>query len=104
MKRKYFLPLFLLIQIIFLNVLSFFPEIVERFYSNGIFQIISKTGRFSFGKIGFSVGDVVYGFLIVFVVFWIYKTWHFRRKEKILTIFWVESKQPFVDCTTNLIS
>jgi len=78
MKRKYILPAFLLVQIIVLKIVSFFPEFVERFYSNGLYVWISGFLRISLGWIPFSVGDILY-FIVIFLVlkwFWkVRKTW-----------------------------
>jgi hypothetical protein len=89
MQRKYIFPLFLLFQILVLKVISFFPELVERFYSNGLYIVISKISRTLFGKIPFSVGDLIYGFLIVYLLFRLWKTkksWRLNWKENSLTI------------------
>jgi hypothetical protein len=88
-KRKYILPLFLLFQIIFLKILAFFPETVERFYSNGLYVFISKISRTVFGSIPFSVGDIIYGIAIVYVLFSIWKTrksWRLQWKDNLLRI------------------
>ena len=73
-KRKYIFPLFLVFQIIFLKIIAFFPEAVERFYSNGMYIWISKISRISLGKIPFSVGDVFYGIVILYTIIFIWKT------------------------------
>lgn len=74
MQRKYILPLFLLFQILFLKTIAFFPEFVERFYSNGLYVFISKISRMVLGKIPFSVGDIIYGILILYLLKWFWKT------------------------------
>ena len=74
MKRKYILPLFLVFQIIFLKILAFFPEVVERYYSNGLYVFTSRLERTLLGKIPFSIGDVLYGILIVYLLISIWKT------------------------------
>lgn len=89
MKRKYILPLFLLFQILFLKILAFFPEVVERYYSNGLYVLTSKSERFVLGWIPFSVGDVLYGLLIVYLLFSIWKTrktWRSQWKDHLLNI------------------
>lgn len=89
MKRKYILPLILVIQIIFIKTLAFFPEVVERFYSNGLFLFISRTERFLFGSIPFSIGDVLYAILIVYLLISIWKTrktWRNQWKDNLLNI------------------
>ena len=72
MQRKYILPLFLFIQILFLQLLSLFPELVERYYSNGMYVYISNFFRIVFGHFPFSVGDCIY-FLVGFLILrWFY--------------------------------
>lgn len=83
MKRKYLLPLLLLVQIVFLKLLAFFPETVEHFYSNGVYIYISKALRIILGSIPFSVGDILYGFAIVYCIYWLYKNWKLNWKDKI---------------------
>ncbi|MES2575211.1 MAG: DUF3810 domain-containing protein [Bacteroidota bacterium] len=89
MQRKYILPLFLLIQILFLKIIAFFPEVVEQFYSNGLYVFISKISRIILGKIPFSVGDVIYGILILLLIRWLWKTrksWKLEWKDNLLKI------------------
>ena len=89
MQRKYILPVFLLIQIVLLQVISFFPEAVERFYSNGLYVWIAKFSRIVLGKIPFSVGDVIYFIVIFFVLKWLFqhrKTWKHDWKNNCLHI------------------
>ncbi|OOG67965.1 DUF3810 domain-containing protein [Flavobacterium sp. A45] len=89
MKRNYILPLFLLMQIVILKIIRFFPENVERFYSNGIYVFISKFSRIVLGKIPFSIGDCIYFILILFALKWFWKnrkSWKLNWKNNILTV------------------
>lgn len=89
MKRKYILPIFLLFQILFLKIIAFFPETVERIYSNGLYIFISKFSRTVLGKIPFSVGDVIYGVLIIYLLIQLWKTrksWRLQWKNNLLKI------------------
>jgi hypothetical protein len=89
MKRSYFLPLFLLIQIIILKIIRFFPETVERFYSNGFYIYLSKFSRIVFGEIPFSIGDCIYFILILFALKWFWtkrKSWKEEWKNNLLTV------------------
>ncbi len=89
MKRKFLLPVFLIIQIIFLQILSFFPQFVEQFYSNGLYPILSNVSRFVLGKIPFSIGDLFYSVLICFVIYWLWKKrkiWKTNWKNNLITI------------------
>ncbi len=87
MQRKYILPTFLLIQILVLQIIPYFPEFVERFYSNGLYIFISKISRLTLGKIPFSAGDVMYGILILYLLKSIWKTrktWKQEWKNNVL--------------------
>lgn len=89
MKRRYILPLFLLIQIIILKIIRFFPETVEVFYSNGFYVYLSKFSRIVLGKIPFSVGDFLYFILIVLLVKWFWtkrKSWKQEWKTNLLNV------------------
>ena len=89
MQRKYILPLFLVFQIVFLKIIAFFSEIIERYYSNGIYVWISKFSRITLGQIPFSVGDCIYAILIVFLLLSIWKSrklWKTGWKEMFLKI------------------
>ena len=43
-----------------IKIFSFFPELVERIYSTGIFPVIAQTLRTLTGWIPFSIGDILY--------------------------------------------
>ncbi|WP_264563518.1 DUF3810 domain-containing protein [Flavobacterium sp. N3904] len=89
MKRSYILPILLLIQILLLKIIQFFPEVVERFYSNGIYVYTSKFSRIILGKIPFSVGDCIYFILILFALKWFWKnrkSWKLNWKNNLLTV------------------
>ncbi|SDC36452.1 DUF3810 domain-containing protein [Niabella drilacis] len=51
-----------------IKLLSFFPGAVEAYYTRGIYVFISKFQRFLFGRLPFSMGDLLYMVLIVFLV------------------------------------
>ncbi|MGA9637501.1 DUF3810 domain-containing protein [Flavobacterium sp.] len=89
MKTKYILPLFLIIQILFLKVIAFFPEFIEYYYSNGLYLFSSKILRISLGIFPFSIGDLLYGILIFFILKWFWnkrKSWKTNWKNNSLTI------------------
>lgn len=54
------IPLALLIR-----VLAYFPEWVERYYSNGLFPLFARLQRLLLGWVPFSFGDLLYGFLLL---------------------------------------
>ncbi|MDD5152291.1 MAG: DUF3810 domain-containing protein [Flavobacterium sp.] len=89
MQRKYILPLFLFIQILILQIIPYFPEFIERFYSNGLYVYISGFSRITLGKIPFSVGDIIYGIAIFFILKSIWKarkTWRLEWKNNVLKV------------------
>ncbi len=89
MKKKYILPLLLVVQILLLNILSLFPEFIERWYSNGLYPKLSFAERTLLGWIPFSVGDVVYTVLILLALRWLWKirkSWRAAWKDNILKI------------------
>ena len=89
MKRKYILPFFLLFQIILLKIIPYFPEMVEQYYSNALYPILSKFERIILGKIPFSIGDILYFMLIVLGLKWLLKkrkTWKLEWKNNTLSI------------------
>ena len=67
--KKYFLPSLLLISIVAVQILSSFPEFIERYYSNFLFQFISKGLRLTFGRLPFSFGDVLYISIILYLIY-----------------------------------
>lgn len=94
-KSKVILSIFFVIQIITLKILSLFPEFIEEYYSNGLYLWISKISRILFGGLNFSVGDVVYLLLILFLIYYLFqnrktifswKSWKADWKSKALSI------------------
>ena len=89
MKTKYFLSSFLFIQILILQIISFYPEQIENWYSNGFYPLVSLFSRTILGEIPFSVGDCLYLILILFLFKWFWnkrKTWKSEWKDTIVSI------------------
>lgn len=70
---KLIIAVSLILQILLLKVLANFPEFVEKYYSNGIYQWISTGMHFVFGWIPFSVGDVFYTLAGIYIIRWLIK-------------------------------
>jgi len=66
----------LIVLTILIKWVSWYPDWVERNYSQGIFPWIARTQRFLFGWLPISVGDLFYGFLILVIT---YKTFQFIK-------------------------
>lgn len=89
MKRKYLLPLLFIIQILILKILAFFPELVESFYSNGLYPLLSNFLRILLGWISFSIGDILYFILILLALKWFWKNrknWKSNWKDRVLAV------------------
>lgn len=73
--------IFLVIQILFIQILKLFPEFVELYYSNGFYPFLAQISRSLLGWIPFSVGDLIYFVVGFFILKWIIslfkqsKTW-----------------------------
>lgn len=71
-KIKLGLAVLFVIQIFGLRLLRYIPDVVEKYYSLGIFPFFSRLSRAIFGWIPFSVGDIIYFGLIVYAIRWLY--------------------------------
>ncbi len=58
----------LLILAVAIQVVSFFPRFVEKYYSLGIYPVISKIQRRLTGWLPFSIGDIFYAVLIILLI------------------------------------
>jgi len=79
LQRNYFLTLFLVLQIICLNLLSLVPKFVEISYSNGWYPIVSQIERVIFGIFPFSVGDLLYAVVLIYLVYSCIATFRNRK-------------------------
>jgi len=59
-KIKNSIAISLIPQIILVKWLGSYPGIIEKHYSNGFYPIIAEFSRSLFGRIPFSVGDIIY--------------------------------------------
>lgn len=87
-KRLIIVVLFPL-QVILIKFLGQYPNFIDTYYSNGLYPVISKTLRYTFGWIPFSVGDILYAILIIFILKWgfsNFKNVYKKPKQTLLTI------------------
>ncbi|WP_396210230.1 DUF3810 domain-containing protein [Flavobacterium sp.] len=73
MKRKFILPLSLILQIIVVKTIGLFPDFVETWYSKGFYPKLTHAFRTAWGGLPFSFGDVLYFIVIGFLIRWIWK-------------------------------
>jgi len=83
-KLKNGIALSLVPQVFLVSWLGSNPEIVETYYSQGIYPFISQFFRILFGWIPFSVGEILYAILIVLAFRYVFKNWK-RVKASPLT-------------------
>lgn len=69
----------LLAQILLLKLLSQFPQTIESVYSLTIYPYWSQFLRILFGVVPFSIGDLLYLVLILYIVYWFWST--LRKKQ-----------------------
>jgi hypothetical protein len=76
--RPWLVPLIIAASI---KIFSFFPEAVEKYYSTGVYPLISRMLRVLFGWIPFSVGDLLYAGAFIYLIFSVIRffTRAFRR-------------------------
>ncbi len=68
----FILAILLPIQIGLVSYLAEFPQLVETYYSNGIYPYISKFLRYGLGWLPFSVGDFLYTLLVILLIKWLF--------------------------------
>jgi len=81
-KRSVYKTLLISISLaILIFLLGFFPNLVQKYYSTGIYPYISSSLRFISSVFSFAIGDIVYAVLIGFVL---YKIIRFYKRRKLL--------------------
>ena len=73
-QKKYFLALLLIFQIVVLQFLKPFPEVVENLYCSVFFVALSQFLRKLLGSIFLSVGDVIYFLMLLYIAYSAYKS------------------------------
>jgi hypothetical protein len=73
----------LFMLILSVRVFSAFPGLVEAYYSNGIYPQIGSFLRGITGKLPFSIGDIVYGGVIIWLLVKVINfLWNYRNEKK----------------------
>lgn len=72
--KKWWLPLFLPLQVTLVYILSLFPEAVETFYTRGFYAILQQVRAALFNDIPVAIGDIAYLLLIYLLVRWLWRT------------------------------
>ncbi len=69
--KKLIIALSIIPQYLLVRLLSNYPEFIETYYSNGLYQFTSKAFRYAFGWVPFSVGDILLGLLSIYIIRWL---------------------------------
>jgi len=86
-KRYKILTLLLIMQWAFIQIIAQYPAFIETYYSNGLYVFISQSLRVLLGWIPFSVGDLMYAGLIIFILQAIYKAVKYKKLTLKATFF-----------------
>ncbi|MDZ4807049.1 MAG: DUF3810 domain-containing protein [Bacteroidota bacterium] len=83
----------LVVLTILIKWASWYPGWVERNYSQGVYPVISKVQRFLFGWVSFSIGDLFYAFLIVVILYKVFKFFRLLFKKQLNRGYFVAALQ-----------
>lgn len=70
--KKQIIAFSILPQIACIKIISNFPDFVERYYSNGLYRFISKLMHYTFGWLPYSVGDIMYTLISIYIIRWLF--------------------------------
>jgi len=72
-KKTYkILTVLLIMQWAFIQLIAQYPNLIENFYSKGLYMFISKMLRLLFGWLPISIGDLLYILIIGSIIKWVY--------------------------------
>lgn len=83
----------LIVLTILIKWVSWYPGWVEKNYSLGVYPWIAKCQRFLFGWFPFSIGDLFYAFLILVILFRVYKLLRLLFRRQLTRQYWVSALQ-----------
>ncbi|MBC7851107.1 MAG: DUF3810 domain-containing protein [Chitinophagaceae bacterium] len=96
MTRSKISWIIIIVLAIALKIFSLFPDLVEQYYSNGIYRVTSAVQRFLFGRIPFSVGDVLYFLAGIYLLYKLIRMIVAIRKRKTGKTYWLQTLRSFV--------
>ncbi|ANH83671.1 hypothetical protein A8C56_03275 [Niabella ginsenosidivorans] len=86
--RKHRAWVIIAVLAVVIKVVSFFPDVVEKYYAHGVYIFISRLLRFLFGWLPFSIGDIVYAGVITGLIIYIVRVIKRLFKKKAHLIRW----------------
>lgn len=83
-RIKNYIALSIIPQITLVKWLGSYPELIEKYYSNGMYPFITKISRTLLGWVPFSIGDIIYFILIILTIkYIIVKRKYIKNNKKI---------------------
>ncbi len=83
----------LIIFTILIKWASLYPGWVERYYTYGIYPVISRIQRILFGWIPFSIGDLFYAFLVLVIIFRTFRFLKLLFRKKLTRLYFATGLQ-----------
>jgi len=83
----------LIVLTILIKWASWYPAWVERNYSQGVYPFVARIQRFLFGWTSFSIGDLFYAFLIVIILYKVFKFFRLLFKKQLNRGYFVAALQ-----------
>ncbi len=74
-----------------IKIFSLFPDAVEKYYANGVYPVISGTQRILFGWIPFSIGDILYAVVIIWLLVRLFKMVRLVTRRKTTRQYWINT-------------
>ncbi|GAO42978.1 DUF3810 domain-containing protein [Flavihumibacter petaseus] len=71
--KPYYGWIFLLLTVLAIRIFALFPAAVERYYSTGLYPLISRVLRWLFGWLPISIGDLLYTAVAIWLLHTIYR-------------------------------
>ena len=68
--KKQIVAISIIPQYLLVKWWSHYPDFIENYYSNGLYQYTSKLFRYAFGLFPFSIGDMLYLLAIIYGIRW----------------------------------
>lgn len=95
MWRKKTAWLILLGLAIVIKIFAMFPDAVEKYYATGIYPIIAQLQRILLGWLPFSVGDLLYGAAVIWLLYKVYVSTRTIVKRQANRLFWINGAKHF---------
>jgi Protein of unknown function (DUF3810) len=98
-RKKWVLWVVLFLLTLFIKVFSMFPGAVELYYSQGVYPYIASVVRFLFGWIPFSIGDLLYAVLIIWLIIKLFRFLKRLFNKQLKQTDWLRGGRQLVACT-----